>query len=93
MCKQSDLAHPLSGHTMIIHFRSYEPDPSLDLINHPPLMCILNSDQENHKKRITCIFSFDLTLHRILIPCALIPLIFSYLYSFSLSQCIRAKQN
>jgi len=75
---------------MISH---YDLDPSLDLIYHHTLKCILSLDQAKRQKPITCILAFDLTLHKIFITCALSPLIFSSLYSFSLCQYFRPKQH
>ncbi len=91
MCQQLDPDYPLSYHIMIIHFKPYDLDPSLDRILHQPLRCILSSDQEKHQKPITCIFYFDLTLHMIFITCKHSPLIFSFLYTQILFQYFEPK--
>ena len=93
ICQHSNLAYPLSHHIMISRFMSFDPNSSLDLIHHEILRCILSPNQEKHQKPITCIFYFDLTLHKIFITHALSPLIFSSLYSFSLYQYLRPKQH
>jgi len=78
VCSQKGLAYPLSDLIMLNH---YDPDPSLGLIHHQTLRYILSSNKEKHQKPITCIFSFDLTLHKILNTCTIIPSIFSSLYT------------
>ena len=83
MRQQSNIAYPLSDLIMITH---YDPDPSLDLIHHQTLRCILSLDQSKHQKPITCIFYFDLKLHKIFITSVLIPWIFSSLYTQILCQ-------
>ena len=88
MRQQSYLAYPLSDHIMI---RNYVHDPSLDVIHHQTLRCILSLYQAKHQKPITCIFSFDLTLHKIFITCVLSPLIFSFLYNQILCQYLKPK--
>ena len=76
---------------MIIHLMSYDPNPSLDCIHHQTLRCILSSDQAQHLKPITCIFSLDLTLHKIFITFTPSPFIFSSLYISFLFQYLRPK--
>ena len=88
VCSQKGLAYPLSDLIMLNH---YDPDPSLGLIHHQTLRYILSSNKEKHQKPITCIFSFDLTLHKILNTCTIIPSIFSSLYTQILCQYLGPK--
>ena len=65
---------------MIIHFRPFDLDPSSTTQVHPQFR------SSKAPKPITCIFSFDLTLHKIFITCKPSLLIFSFLYTQILCQ-------
>jgi len=58
----------------------------LELIRHQTLMCILSLDQEKHQNLMTCIFSLNLTIHKISITFTPHTFIFTTLYSLALIQ-------
>ena len=47
----------------MIHFKPFDPDPSLDLVLHQLVRFLLSSDQAKHHEPITYIL--DLILHQI----------------------------
>ena len=75
MCYHSDLAHPLSDHTMISHFRSHDPDPTLNS------RCIKYSRSYHNHSPCNIKYTSDRSIPQNLIACTLGLMMFSSLYT------------
>ena len=76
MFKQSNLAQPISNHTMISYFRSHDPNPTL----YPRCTKYFRSHHSHSPCNIK--YTLDRSIPKKPFSCTLGPLLFSSLYSF-----------